>query len=93
MSIENSGGFVNYYLVHIPHPQRPDQEPYQAECEDIIEALAMTPNEANIFKELWRTSNARLGKAKEGASELRSAQKYVHYANRILRKEQLKLKP
>lgn len=83
---ENSGGFVNYYLVPVRYPQRTEQVAYVAECEDIIEALQMNPDEANIFKELWRTANARLGKAKEGNNELRAAEKYVHYANRLLRR-------
>ena len=83
---ENSGGFVNYYLVQVTHPQRAEQEPYQAECEDIIEALELTFNEANIFKEIWRNARARQGVIKEGNTDLRSAQKIVHYANRILNK-------
>lgn len=84
--LEKSGGFVNYYLVEVTHPQRAEQAPYQAECEDIIDALDMTPDEANIFKELWRTARARQGRGKEGNTPLRAAQKMVHYANRILRK-------
>ena len=86
--LEKSGGFVNYYLVEVKHPQREEQVPYQAECEDIIDALDMTPDEANIFKELWRTARARQGVGKEGNTDLRAAQKLVHYSNRILRKAQ-----
>lgn len=83
---ENSGGFVNYYLVEVKYPQRAEQASYQAECEDIIDALAMTPDEANIFKELWRTARARQGRGKEGNTPVRAAQKMVHYSNRILSK-------
>lgn len=83
---ENSGGFVNYYLVGVADPQRADQPPYQAECEDLIDALDMTFDEANIFKEIWRTARARQGNGKKGNTPLRAAQKMVHYANRILRK-------
>lgn len=86
---ELKGGRTNYYLVRVDHPQREDQPPYQAECEDIIEALALTPNEANIFKEIWRSANARKGNGKPGHSEIYGAQKMVHYAGRILRKYQL----
>lgn len=86
---ENSGLRVNYYLANVTHPQREDQAPYQAECEDIIDALGMTFDEANIFKEIWRTANERThGKGKEGNSFLRAAQKIVHYGNRILKRAQ-----
>lgn len=85
MAAENSGGRVNYYLVEVKHPQRETQQPYQAECEDIIHALGMTFDEGNIFKEVWRQAAARQGRAKEGNTPLRGAQKLVHYAGRILR--------
>ncbi|AHC56571.1 hypothetical protein JJJA_0055 [Achromobacter phage JWDelta] len=85
MAAENSGGRVNYYLVEVKNPQRENQRPYQAECEDIIHALGMTFDEGNIFKEVWRQAAARQGRAKEGNTALRGAQKLVHYANRILR--------
>ena len=83
---EVKGGRVNYYLVHVDHPQREDQEPYQAECEDIIEALELNPDEANIFKEIWRGANARKHNGKPGHTALYGAQKIVHYAGRILRR-------
>lgn len=83
---EISGGLVNYYLVKVNHPQREDQAPYQAECEDIIDALELNPDEANIFKEIWRTANQRQGLGKKGNTPLRAAQKMVHYATRILTK-------
>lgn len=86
MAAENSGGRVNYYLVQVDHPQREEQPPYQAECEDIIDALGMTFDEGNIFKEVWRQAAARQGRAKEGNTELRGAQKLVHYAGRTLHK-------
>lgn len=79
------GGKVNYYLVEITHPQREEQKPYQAECEDIIEALKLTPNEANIFKAIWRSAAARLGNGKPDHKAQYDAEKIVHYANRNLR--------
>lgn len=85
-SAESSGGRVNYYLARITHPQREDQPPYTAECEDIIDALNLTFDEANIFKEIWRSANERMGVAKAGNNPVRAAQKMVHYAQRILRK-------
>lgn len=81
-----SGLRNNYYLVQVPDPQREDQLPYQAECEDIIEALELNPDEANIFKEIWRSANGRKMNGKPGHSAVYGAEKIVHYAGRILRR-------
>lgn len=80
-----TGGLVNYYLVQVTHPQRASQEPYQAECEDIIQALGMSFDEGCLFKALWRTAAARLGNGKPGQKALYDAEKMVHYAGRILK--------
>ena len=45
-----SGGLNNWYVVQVKNPQRKEQEPYQAECEDIIQALGMTFDEGCAFK-------------------------------------------
>lgn len=82
-----SGGKVNYYLVYVAHPQREEQPAYQAECEDIIEALELNPDEANIFKEIWRGANARKHNGKPGHTALYGAEKIKHYAERILRRQ------
>ena len=82
---ENSGGFVNYYLAVVEHPQREEQPPYQAECEDIIRALGMTFDEGNVFKETWRRAAARQGRQKLGHTQLRSGEKLKHYATAIHR--------
>ena len=83
----SGGGLTNYYLVGVGYPQRIDkQPPYIAECEDIIEALELNFDEANIFKEIWRTANARKGNAKQGQNDLRAAEKIYHYAGRILKR-------
>jgi len=84
--IKLTGGRVNYYLVHVAHPQREEQPAYQAECEDIIEALELNPDEANIFKEIWRSANARKANGKPGHKAVYGAEKMVHYAGRILRR-------
>ncbi len=63
-----TGGRVNYYLVRVEHPQREDQPPYRAECEDIIQALNMTFDEGCLFKALWRSAAARQGNGKPGSS-------------------------
>lgn len=79
-----TGGFVNYYLVQVEHPQREEQPPYQAECEDIIQALGMNFDEGCAFKALWRSANARRGNSKPDHKMLYDAEKIVHYAKRNL---------
>jgi hypothetical protein len=84
-----TGGKVNYYLCRVDNPQRKEQAPYQAECEDIIRALGMDFDEGCEFKALWRTAAARQGNGKPGRSQtdqaIYDAEKRVHYANRSLR--------
>jgi len=86
MSNDAGGGLTSYYLVQVGYPQREEQGPYQAECEDIIEALELTFDEGNIFKAIWRNANARKGRAKPGNTAIRDAEKILHYAGRIHRK-------
>lgn len=81
-----TGGLVNYYLAPVLHPQRLDQAPYVAECEDIAEALQLTPNEFCEFKAIWRTAAARLGNGKPDQKALYDAEKRLHYAGRDVRK-------
>jgi hypothetical protein len=80
-----SGGRVNYYLVEVTDPQREDQAPYRAECEDIIQALGMSFDEGCAFKALWRTANARKGNGKAGNDAVRDMEKVVHYGGRLVR--------
>lgn len=75
-----TGGKVNYYLAQVEHPQREDQVPYRAECDDIIRALNMTFAEGCEFKAIWRTAAARLGNGKPGQKALYDAEKRMHYA-------------
>ena len=88
-----SGGLNNYYVVSIKNPQRKEQEPYQAECEDIIQALGMTFDEGCAFKALWRNAAARMGNGKPGNTAVYDCEKLVHYANRILAKEKIAEEP
>lgn len=77
-----TGGGVNYYTVKVKgHP---------VECNDVSDALRLTPNEFNIVKEIWRTANARLGNGKPGHTALYGAEKVAYYANRILGAEKQK---
>ena len=85
---ELSGGFNNYYLVMVEDPQREEQKPYQAECEDIIRALNMTFDEGCEFKAIWRTAAARQGNGKLGHKAKYDAQKRVHYAKASLRQNE-----
>jgi len=67
MQEEYTGGSTNYYKVWIDNPTSViEQEPYQAEANDIIEALDMNYAEGNAFKALWRKAAARQGKKKKG---------------------------
>jgi hypothetical protein len=84
-----SGGLNSWYVVPVKNPQRKEQEPYQAECEDIIQALGMTFDEGCAFKALWRNAAARMGNGKPGNTAVYDAEKLVHYANRILAKERI----
>lgn len=88
-----NGGFVNYYLVSVPYPQRTEQPAYTAECEDITSALQLTPDEFCEFKAIWRTAAARLGNGKPDQKAVYDAEKRVHYANRSLLWEKRKHLP
>lgn len=83
-----TGGSVSYYSVDVNFTSN-GQDHYKAECGDIIDALQLTFNEANIFKGIWRTANARLNNGKPGHSALYDAEKIAHYANRILYQAQI----
>ena len=78
-----TGGKVNYYTIKVDPLNKPA---YTAECGDIIDALGLTFNEANIFKEIWRSANARKGNGKPGNTVERGAEKILHYATRIHRR-------
>ena len=80
---EYTGGSSSYYVTWVKNPTSVGK-PYNAECNDIIESLEMTPAEANIFKAIWRKSAARLGKKKKGNSAIYDAEKCVFFAARML---------
>lgn len=86
MSQEYTGGSVSYYTVTIQRPTRKGREPYDAECNDIIEALGMSYAEGNAFKALWRRCAARnLGKSKAGyGSGLYDAEKVEFFGARLV---------
>lgn len=89
MSEEYTGGSVSYYRVNVLNPTSDDVAPYQAECNDIIEALGMNYAEGNAFKALWRRAAARnLGMAKKGYEDgLYDAEKVVFFGQRLVAQE------
>lgn len=89
MSVEDGGGHCEYYRVLVTHPENPKQAgvPYEANCEDIIQALGLTFDEGCEFKSLFRRGNARLGKKKANCTAVRDAAKALHYAGRVYRLE------
>ena len=81
---ENSGGSVSYYKVSIDKPTTLPA-PYEAECNDIIEALGMNFAEGNIFKALWRRAAARRGVRKGGYDQGKyDAEKILFFAQRLI---------
>lgn len=80
---EHTGGSSSYYMVHVDCPTTLEQE-YYAECNDMIEALDMTPAEANVFKAIWRTAAHRQGKKKKGNNAVYDAEKCVFFSQRML---------
>lgn len=83
---EYTGGSVSYYTVHIANPTTEGVLPYDAECNDIIEALGMSYAEGNAFKALWRRAAAQnLGIAKRGYKDgLYDAEKVVFFGQRLV---------
>lgn len=82
---EYTGGSVSYYTVSVSNPTNPDRDPYEAECNDIIESLNMNYAEGNAFKAIWRKCAARLGKQKKGYTDgLYDAQKVAFFGERMV---------
>ena len=78
-----SGGSNDYYKTYIEFPTTLD-EPYMAECNDIIESLDMDFAEGNIFKAVWRMAAGRKGNGKPGNSYLYDAEKIEFFAKRLI---------
>ena len=77
-----TGGSSNYYKVWVETPTTEGKDPYEAECNDIIEALDMRFAEANVFKAIWRRAAARLGNGKPGVDDLYDAEKMEFFSIR-----------
>jgi len=94
MSQEHSGGSVSYYQVRVSDPTTAGRDTYTAECNDIIEALEMTPAEANVFKAIWRSAAERtLGLKKAGNNAVYDAEKMVFFSHRALVQAKRKASP
>ncbi len=81
-SEEYTGGSSDYYKINITNPTT-FKDSYQAECNDIIEALDMSFAEGNIFKAIWRRAASRKGKKKAGHNEEYDAEKILFFAKRL----------
>ena len=86
MADEYTGGSVNYYKVRVENPTEPYRIPYDAECNDIVEALGMNFAEGNAFKAIWRRAAARtLGLTKKGYDQgLYDAEKVAYFGERLV---------
>ena len=81
---EYTGSSSNYYKVYVKHPTTLP-EPYEAECNDVIESLQMTFAEGNAFKAIWRKAKARQGVKKKGYDNgVYDSEKVVFFGERML---------
>lgn len=79
-----TGGSSDYYKVFVMNPTTLS-EPYESECNDIIEALNMTFAEGNAFKAIWRKAKARQGVKKKGYDNgIYDSEKVVFFGERML---------
>ena len=85
MDTKLTGGSSDYYKVWIQDPTTPENEPYMAECNDIIEALDMTYAEGNVFKAVWRRAALRNGMGKPGSTLLYDSEKAEFFSKRLVR--------
>lgn len=81
---EYTGSSSNYYKVFVKNPTTLEHA-YEAECNDIIEALKMTFAEGNAFKAIWRKAKARQGVKKKGYDNgVYDSEKVVFFGERML---------
>ncbi len=79
-----TGGSSDYYKVFIKNPTTLSA-PYEAECNDIIEALQMNFAEGNAFKAIWRKAKARQGVKKKGYDNgVYDSEKVIFFGERML---------
>lgn len=73
----NGGLECGYYKVEVPAA---NGEMVVVECKDIVHALKLDFAEGNVFKELFRTGNARNGNGKDGNTDERAYEKIYFFA-------------
>ena len=79
-----TGGSSDYYTAYVNFPTS-GGEPYIAECNDIIEALKMEFDVANIFKAAWRIAALRQGRGKPGQRDaVYDGENIVFFGKRII---------
>ena len=84
--VKLTGGSAEYYKVYVDRPTSGD-EPYTAECNDIIEALRMEYDVANAFKAAWRVAALRQGRGKPGQDDaVYDGEKIVFFGHRIIKR-------
>lgn len=82
--ISGDGNNSSYYIVRVEHPTDESWEPYDAQCNDLIEALGMTFSEGEAFKAIWRRCRARQGFGKKGNSQRYDAEKVKFFGHRMV---------
>lgn len=75
----NTGGSMNYYKVFVARPIT-QPEPYTAECGDIIKALKLDWDKANMLKEIFRMGNEQGNGAGKDSDYERAAGKILFFA-------------
>ena len=84
-----TGGSADYYKVNVDMPTS-GGEAYMAECNDIIEALGMEYDVANVFKAAWRVAALRQGYGKPGQDDaVYDGEKIVFFGQRIIERAKL----
>ena len=83
-TVSGDGNNSSYYIVHVEHPTDESWEPYDAQCNDLIEALGMTFSEGEAFKAIWRRCRARQGFGKKGNSQRYDAEKVEFFGHRMV---------
>ena len=87
---EYTGGSSSYYKVAVTNPVS-GNDPYEVECQDVIESLDMSFSEGNIFKAIWRICAAKQGKVKKGYVDgVYDLEKIIFFAQRELEIEKAK---
>ena len=83
---EYTGGSSSYYTIQVKNPTTEGRPAYDAECNDIIEALSMNYAEGNAFKAIWRRAAARKGLRKKGYDNgLYDAEKVEFFGKRLIK--------